>query len=184
MNKKEAILEAAIRLFVNQGFEETSTTEISDAVGVAAGTLFYHYKSKDKLINEAYLFVKRKLKKYIHERFTPSKDFKETFKDFWKAYLEWGLEHEIDNQFIAKFRNSKYLHAMSIEEVNSLFNEYEGRFKEELKKNKLKKWSFIVHGDIIFYLHEIFIKEFSTYKKINDKDIERSFEVVWDAVSK
>jgi len=49
MTRKEVILQAASRLFSDQGFKETSISDISEITGVAEGTIFYHYKSKEGL---------------------------------------------------------------------------------------------------------------------------------------
>jgi AcrR family transcriptional regulator len=49
MTRKEVILQASSRLFSDKGFKETSISEISDITGVAEGTIFYHYKSKEGL---------------------------------------------------------------------------------------------------------------------------------------
>ncbi|MGW1740721.1 TetR/AcrR family transcriptional regulator [Nocardia sp. NPDC001965] len=47
---KRAILDAAVRLFVAKGFEETSLREIADAVGITKPSLYYHYASKLELL--------------------------------------------------------------------------------------------------------------------------------------
>ena len=49
MNRKEAILEAAIALFSRNGYKETSTADLAKMIGVAEGTVFYHFKNKEKL---------------------------------------------------------------------------------------------------------------------------------------
>ncbi len=49
MNKKETILQAATVLFSQNGFKETSTADLARMIGVAEGTVFYHFKNKKKL---------------------------------------------------------------------------------------------------------------------------------------
>jgi len=49
MTKKEDILQAATFLFSQKGFKETAIAEISKVSGVAEGTIFYHFKSKEAL---------------------------------------------------------------------------------------------------------------------------------------
>lgn len=50
--KKDQIIDAAIDLFSEQGFAETSTAEIAARSNVAQGTLFYHFKSKEGILHE------------------------------------------------------------------------------------------------------------------------------------
>ncbi|PID72693.1 MAG: TetR family transcriptional regulator [Desulfobulbus propionicus] len=47
--KKTAILLEATRLFSEHGFWDTSISDIASATGVADGTIFYHFKSKEEL---------------------------------------------------------------------------------------------------------------------------------------
>jgi len=47
---RERILEVALDLFVEQGFEKTSLREIAERVGVTKAALYYHFESKDDLL--------------------------------------------------------------------------------------------------------------------------------------
>lgn len=49
--RKEEILDAAEKLFAMKGFDNTSTGDILDAVGIARGTLYYHFKSKEEILD-------------------------------------------------------------------------------------------------------------------------------------
>ena len=49
--RKNEILDAAEELFAAKGYDETSTGDILDRVGIARGTLYYHFKSKDDILN-------------------------------------------------------------------------------------------------------------------------------------
>lgn len=49
--RKDEILTAAERLFASRGFDATSTNDILDAVGIARGTLYYHFKSKEEILD-------------------------------------------------------------------------------------------------------------------------------------
>ncbi|MFE3942407.1 ScbR family autoregulator-binding transcription factor [Streptomyces sp. NPDC059118] len=46
---RRALLEAAARLFVEQGYVRTSINEISDLSGRTSGAVYFHYSSKEKL---------------------------------------------------------------------------------------------------------------------------------------
>ncbi len=50
MSRKQWILTAATELFAKQGFNGTATSEIARKAGVAQGTVFHHFKSKENLL--------------------------------------------------------------------------------------------------------------------------------------
>lgn len=49
--RKSEILDTAEKLFASKGFENTSTTDILNDVGIARGTLYYHFKSKEDILS-------------------------------------------------------------------------------------------------------------------------------------
>lgn len=52
MNKtKRKIFETSMKLFADKGYDATSIEEITATVGVAKGTLYYHFSSKEEIFN-------------------------------------------------------------------------------------------------------------------------------------
>ncbi len=52
MNKtKRKIFETSMKLFAQKGYDATSIEEITAMVGVAKGTLYYHFSSKEEIFN-------------------------------------------------------------------------------------------------------------------------------------
>lgn len=49
--RKNEILDAAERLFGAKGFDGTSTADILDEIGIARGTLYYHFKCKEDILD-------------------------------------------------------------------------------------------------------------------------------------
>ncbi|MSA02808.1 TetR family transcriptional regulator [Lactonifactor sp. BIOML-A3] len=49
--RRNEILDVAERLFGTKGFDHTSTNDILNEVGIARGTLYYHFKSKEDILN-------------------------------------------------------------------------------------------------------------------------------------
>lgn len=49
--RKNEILDVAERLFGIKGFDSTSTNDILDEIGIARGTLYYHFKSKEEILD-------------------------------------------------------------------------------------------------------------------------------------
>ena len=48
---KRKIFETSRRLFAEKGYDATSIEEITATVGVAKGTLYYHFSSKEEIFN-------------------------------------------------------------------------------------------------------------------------------------
>lgn len=50
--KRRAIIEAAARVFKNKGYAEATLSEIGRKAGTFAGSIYYHFSSKEELVEE------------------------------------------------------------------------------------------------------------------------------------
>lgn len=57
VDKRRAILEAAIRVFARQGYHATRVSDIADEAGVAYGLVYHYFRSKEAVMTE--LFTER-----------------------------------------------------------------------------------------------------------------------------
>lgn len=55
MSKKEHILDIAIDLFAENGFEKTPISAVCERAGVSKGLVFHHFKNKDVLLREIFV---------------------------------------------------------------------------------------------------------------------------------
>lgn len=65
VNRHDALLDAAVRLLAERGYDGTSMRDIAEATGMLAGSIYYHYKSKDELLQAAYDRVATQYKEAI-----------------------------------------------------------------------------------------------------------------------
>jgi len=88
MDRKTQIISAAIPLFLEMGVD-ISTAKIAKAAGVANGTLFNAFATKQILIDEIYLLAKSGMnsvfKPHLNKPFN-----RDIFHDVWVDYLAWG----------------------------------------------------------------------------------------------
>ena len=55
MSTKEKILEAALSLFAENGYDGTSVEQIANIVGIKAPSLYKHFKGKEDILNSLIL---------------------------------------------------------------------------------------------------------------------------------
>jgi AcrR family transcriptional regulator len=51
---RERLLQAALELYTTTGYSRTTTPMLAEHAGIAEGTIYRHFKSKEQLLNEAW----------------------------------------------------------------------------------------------------------------------------------
>lgn len=140
MSKRDIILEAALGLFIKQGFEKTPTSAISKTAQVATGTLFHHFKTKEDLISALYLDIKLNLKELlitsINQDVLSNPEnmnqafIEETFQSVWSSMIAWVLENPCKFKFLTQFSDSAHINSETRERVESAFSEWNTLFEK------------------------------------------------------
>ncbi|WP_129715128.1 TetR/AcrR family transcriptional regulator [Pedobacter sp. SYP-B3415] len=118
MDKREKLLQTALELFVSRGFNDTPTSKIAKAAGIATGTLFYFFPTKDELIVSLYLKLKAQAAESIHLALTGAKSTKQVIKAYYEESLKWSLRNPNEFSFLAQFSNSPYLKKIGGHEIS------------------------------------------------------------------
>jgi AcrR family transcriptional regulator len=79
-------------LFAARGIAHAPTSAISAAAGVAEGTLFTYFKTKDELINELYRELRLELDREMHE-YPFAADAHTRLRYVWDTYLSMAMKH-------------------------------------------------------------------------------------------
>src|SRR5580700_2268902 len=65
-DKRVRILDAAVRVFAKKGFHATRVSEVANAAGVADGTIYLYFKSKDELLVSLFEDRVERLLAFLH----------------------------------------------------------------------------------------------------------------------
>lgn len=90
--KRSAILEAATRVVAASG-TSAATAAIAKSAGVAEGTLFTYFASKDELLNALYLDLKSDLHALMTRSLKPGGELEDRCRRVWDSFIGWGLAY-------------------------------------------------------------------------------------------
>ncbi len=107
-DKRRQILTAALTLCAEDGLQGAATARIAKAAGVANGTLFHHFPSKEALIEALYLTIKQQLGEAIREP-DPSLPLHIQAQDYWQQAMSWMQAHPQELKFVLGFFHSPLL---------------------------------------------------------------------------
>ena len=140
--RREQLLLAASELFVERGYQGTSTQEIAHAAGLTKGALYFHFRSKEdillaliKRINESY---RRLTKDLSPKSLTPAQAFRLMFEFGKKVdYPDYRVLLDISVQAMKVPRARRFMKAAYRERLEiyaGLIDPRCGLGKEELKQ--------------------------------------------------
>ena len=99
-DKRNAILSAATQVFAERGLG-APTAAITSAAGIAEGSLFTYFKTKDELINVLYRELKLELADSMMSGFPRKQSVRHRLQHVWNHYVDWGVAYT-DQQKVLK----------------------------------------------------------------------------------
>lgn len=108
-DKRTALLDAALALFAREGLQNVSTAVIAETAGVASGTLFTYFETKQDLINELYLGVVDRRISAVTAAVDPTASTEANFRAYWFALARWHLDHPAASNVMVQFEASSAL---------------------------------------------------------------------------
>ncbi len=182
MDKRKKILDAALKLFTEFGFHGTPTSKIAQEAGVANGTLFHHFRSKEELVIELYKTVKANSGEYISQGFDEQTEVKDKIRHIFLNYIYWALENEAKAQFMEQFKTSPYVANIPKEELHAETQIHLEPIEQGIRDGtiKLKDLDYIVMLCVThaYGLHSYLLQnDFSKSKQ--HQVIDETFELLW-----
>src|SRR5260370_41443212 len=91
-DKRNAILSAATQVFAERGLG-APTAAITSAAGIAEGSLFTYFKTKDVLINALYRELKLGLADSMMSGFPRKQSVRHRLEHLWIVFVQWGVSN-------------------------------------------------------------------------------------------
>ena len=133
-DKRSAILDAATRLFAERGLAATPTSEISRRAGVAEGTLFTYFETKDDLINSLYREIKLELADAMMSDFPRKKNVRTRLRHVWDRYVNWGIANPKQRKVLAQLQVSEVLTKESRDAGGTPFVEFQSMIRDAIEQ--------------------------------------------------
>ena len=188
--KHKAILAAALNVFAERGIASTPTSAISKAAGVAEGTLFTYFGTKDELINELYKALKLELASALLADLPQGQDCRTTLHHVWRAFVSWGAANGIKSKVLAQLKASEKLSEESLRVGAEPFVIIEQKIEEAIAKKEIRNYSCDFMAAVMAGVAEatIIFMAGQTAQKSSKSDgqidfCQQGFEVLWNGIA-
>ncbi|MBD3631304.1 TetR/AcrR family transcriptional regulator [Cyclobacterium sp.] len=134
-DKKKAIFESTINLITENGFHGTPMSMVAKNAGVAVGTIYHYFESKNQLIGELHAYNRGRVVEIIKETIGENISHKKTFQNIWTNLYQFYIENTNVLIFFEQFINSPY-------NINKFPTHFQGElfdfFKGGIGKGEIK----------------------------------------------
>jgi AcrR family transcriptional regulator len=108
-DKRARLLEAALDLFETRGFDGVAVPEIAARAGVATGTVYRYFKSKEALVNALYRHWKAVYNAFVLAPLAPSLSVRDKFSTYWQRMMVFARTYPRAARFMDLHHHGVYL---------------------------------------------------------------------------
>jgi AcrR family transcriptional regulator len=184
-DKRCAIIRATLDLVAEQGFHGAPMATVAERAGVAAGTIYRYFESKDVLINEIYHYLEERFFAAVMEGYPEEDSIRNRFLHIGYVLIRYCIEAPLEFRFLEQFHNSPYGVAHRREKLfgtndKDLITEL---FTEALETGIVKDLPLPVLFALAFGpLLDICRDHILHFIELDDPLIGRCIEACWDAL--
>ncbi|UCD42591.1 MAG: TetR/AcrR family transcriptional regulator [Chloroflexota bacterium] len=182
-DKRKAILKATLKLISENGFHGTPMSQIAEEADVGAGTIYRYFESKEVLIHELFLEVKREISQAMLSDISPEGSTEEIFRQAWLNTFNFCLQNPQEMIFLEQFYNSPF----QTPETEAATLEYLAPaisvFQKAVEAGELKDMPFEM---LTMFVHDVTVasakRHISGALVMDETKLEIVVQACWDAV--
>jgi TetR/AcrR family transcriptional repressor of multidrug resistance operon len=183
--KKKAILESTLKLIKENGFHGTPMSLVAKRAGVAAGTIYHYFDSKDTLIMELFAYTQYRIQEALQGNLQEDMDLKESFFLRWISRCQFYIQNPDVLFFMEQFVNSPYYPRCPQEQNERIQNEIKqfmalGHQKGVLRDLDPKLMAIMIHSSIMTAA-KVHLDGKVT---LGDKEFRQLAQMIWDSIRK
>lgn len=180
--KREAILASAIKLVAAQGIGAPTAAIARDA-GLAEGTLFTYFASKDELLNQLYLTLKADLAGATLKGYPATAGARERFEHVWNRFADWGCDHPAKRKAIRQLAVSDRISEDSRRQGSAAFSEISAMLEHSRKDGVLKDHPQAFIGAVLEALTDATLELIAREPAKREHYKKAGFDVLWHGIA-
>lgn len=134
MTKREIILDKTLELIAKQGIQATPMSLIAREAGIAIGTIYHYFHSKDEILNEIYLSKKKDFQVLISQSLNDQDPLALQFANLWKSIHGYYISNPFIFRFIQQLGSTSIIN----QNTREAGQKYYSGIQEFLKKGMVE----------------------------------------------
>jgi AcrR family transcriptional regulator len=180
--KRSALLLSAAQAVAEQGVLAT-TASIAKRAGVAEGTLFTYFESKEALFQELYLHLKQELAVTVMPDYPYEADYRGRMEHTFQRYVSWGLANAAGRFALNRLSASGQLLDGTRAQAMELFAAVSQMMEGAVRDGVLVDASIAFISSVVEHIAEMTIDYIEKEPENAERHRQLGFHVAWRAVT-
>jgi AcrR family transcriptional regulator len=180
--KRSALLQAATEAVAEQGVLAT-TASIARRAGVAEGTLFTYFDSKEALFQELYLHLKQGLADMMMPDYPAEAGYRQRMEHLFQRYVSWGLANPAGRVAVVRLGASGQLLDCTRTQGFVLFQAVVQMMLDGVRDGVLIDAPTSFLGSLVEQIADTTIEHLGKEPEEADRYRQLGFHVVWRAIT-
>ncbi|WP_417762868.1 TetR/AcrR family transcriptional regulator [Shewanella sp.] len=182
--KREAILTAAAELIATSG-TGASTANIAKAAGVAEGTLFTYFTTKDDLLNQLFLEIETDLAQTVMVNYPVTAGSRERIYHIWNQLIDWGVTNPTWRKVLRQLKVSDRITDESWQLSHNLFRESRALVEQAMTEHVApERLSFYIDTVLIGLADMTIDAIAASPKPQHEHFIQSGFDLYWNGTAR
>lgn len=182
-DKREAILKATMQLITEHGFHATPMSMVAKQAGVAAGTIYHYFSSKEELINQLYAELKQKMGTALLQGDEGSGNIRERFFRFYQNLFSYFVQNPEEFMFLEQYANSPFITQAAKEENQQFYKPVVDFLLQGMEVGVLRRMeepliTALVYGHVV----SVAKLHLSGELEITPERLQQALQSCWDGV--
>ena len=179
---RDRLVRAALDLFTSLGYHASTTPEIARRAGVAEGTIYRHFESKQHLLNEIYRAAVRLLITHVKDS-SPSMRCQDRLQQVASSWRELAIRDPNLIKLVFLTRHERLLDSKSRDTYRELRQEIwkmiaSGKAAGDVRPGAVEVWTDVWLGLVVLALDRLASREWTAQQPAASQ----VFEAAWDAI--
>lgn len=153
-DKVQKIFKATFKLIAEHGVHNTPMSAIIKKSGVATGTIYHYFESKESLINELYIALKKELIGNIMKDSNPQSSYKDRFFCIWTNYYNYLVGNPEILSFIEQCSSTPLIRDETKQKADAITSPLIDFFTFGVENGILKQTNIslitsLIHGSVV-----------------------------------
>jgi AcrR family transcriptional regulator len=187
-DKRRDVMQAALELIAEQGFHRAPMAKIAEKAGVAAGTIYRYFESKDVLITELHRELENEIMAVLQGGYPYGKPLRERFLYLIRGLLRYFITNPLHFRYMEQYFNSPYgisMHRNRLlgksDDHDILMDIFEQGIEQQVLKEFPKAVLFsLAFGPLIFLMRDHILG----FVVLDEALINQTTEACWDAIKR